>query len=89
MAASAKNWKSAWAHQHADVQAFAGGGVPGVIASASAGELLIGEVDRAVGCTAAGGFHCVGVGGASDGREVELAGKDGAGERGFEGGEIE
>jgi hypothetical protein len=51
--------------------------------------LLIGKVDRAVRRAAARGFKRVGVGGIGDRRKMQLAGKDGARQRGFERREIE
>ncbi len=81
--------REGWALKNADVEALAGGGVPGMVATAAAGQLLVGEENGAVRGSGAGGFKGVGIGGLGDGREMELAGVDGAGESGFEGGEIE
>ncbi len=60
--------------------------MPGVIAAAATGGLLVGEKDGAVWRSSLRGGEGVGVGGGGDGGEVELAGEDGAGEGGFEGG---
>ena len=54
------------AQQDADVEPFAGGRVPAVIAAPAAGGLLIGKVDRAVRRAAARGGQGIGVGGIGD-----------------------
>ncbi len=74
--------------QHADVEALPRSRVPGVVAASAACALLVGEEDGAVRSAGARGVESVSVGGAGDGRESQVAGEDGAGERLFEGGEI-
>src|SRR5271157_1827681 len=72
------------AQQDAYVKAFTGVRAPDVIAAPASGQLLIGKVDRAVRCGLAGAIQCVCVCGIGYRRKVELAGKDGARERGVQ-----
>ena len=60
-----------------------------MVAAATAGSLLIGKVDGAVGGTGACRLEGIGVGRVGDRGEVKLAGVDRVGEGGFEDGEIE
>jgi hypothetical protein len=41
--AAAGGRREGWAQKNADVEALAGGGVPGVVAAAAAGQLLVGK----------------------------------------------
>ena len=49
-----------------------------MIAAAAAGQLLVGKIDRAMRRATAGGGEGIGVRGVGDGREMKIAGKDGA-----------
>ena len=75
------------ADESGDVNAVAGGGVPGVAGAAAAGGLLVGDEDGVFG---EGGGLCEerGVGGGDGGEVVEAAGKTGGGERGVGAGDV-
>ena len=75
--------------QHADVKSVARRRVPGVIAAAPAGSLLIGKEDRTVRAPLRAAASASLLVEPVTGAKMQLAGEDGAGERGFESGEIE
>ena len=54
-------WRDLRAQQHADIKPFARRRVPGVIAAAAAGSLLIGKIDRPCGAPLRAAVKCIGV----------------------------
>src|SRR3954453_15768274 len=74
--------------QDTGVEALAGRRAPRMIAAPAAGGLLIGKIDRTLGCPVASGRHGIAVGGSGDREEVHPACVDRTRKLAFQGGEI-